>query len=141
MLVTASVVSVLCFVSVWLFVTPQLVSSGVIEPGPFFELMVVLPMPIGLGAALVGAATGVIVLVRRTAQVRVPPLLMTLGQLTTVVLAVAIVLWALEFGSTGWELTALPVSLMLGQVLVALGLATDVVRRRRRVREQGALGG
>ncbi|MGW0042276.1 hypothetical protein [Rhodococcus sp. NPDC003348] len=139
MLVTASVVSVLCFVSVWLYVMPQLVSSGVIEPGPFFELMVVLPTPIGLVAALVGAVAGVIVLVRGTARVWVPPLLMTLGQLTTLVLAVAIVVWALQFGSTGWELIALPVSLMLGQVLVAVGLIAE--RRRRRVREQGVLGG
>ncbi|MFC4604426.1 hypothetical protein [Rhodococcus kronopolitis] len=141
MLMTASAVSVLCFVSVWLYVMPQLASSGVIEPGPFFELMVVFPTLIGLMAAAVGAVAGVVVLLRGTARVWVPPLLMGLGQLTTLVLAVAIVVWALQFGSTGWELIALPASLMLGQVLVAVGLVTDVVRRRRGVRAQGALGG
>ncbi|UPW04838.1 hypothetical protein M1C57_01780 [Rhodococcus pyridinivorans] len=47
---------------------------------------------------------------------------MTVGQLTTIVLGVAIVVWALNFGTTGWELLALPLALIGGQVLVAVGL-------------------
>lgn len=123
-LTTASVVSALCAASVWLFAAPQLVSSGAVEPGPFFELMVVLPTPVGLAAALVGMPAGVVVLMRRRAPAWIAPLLMTVGQAVTVVLAAGIVVWALEFGSTGWELIMLPTSLMLGQLVVAAGLVT-----------------
>ncbi|EID78163.1 hypothetical protein W59_20193 [Rhodococcus opacus RKJ300 = JCM 13270] len=35
------------------------------------------------------------------------------------------------YGSTGWELLILPASLMLGQVVVASGLISAVVTRRR----------
>ncbi|GAB2664729.1 hypothetical protein ABI214_09495 [Prescottella soli] len=132
-LTAASAVSVLCTVSVWLFVVPQLVSTGMVEPGPLFELMVVLPTPIGLIAALVGAAAGLFGLVRRGVRVDIARLLMALGQIATVVLAVVIIVWALEFGSTGWELMALPASLLLGQIVVAAGLFTGASVRLRRV--------
>lgn len=135
-LVTASVVSVLCAASVLLFVAPQLVNSGMVEPGPFFELMVVLPTPIGLVAALVGAVTGLAVLVRRRRQTGTGVLLMALGQWVTVGLAVWIVVWALGFGTTGWELLALPSSLLVGQLVVGAGLLTNVVTGRRRLRAQ-----
>ena len=47
---------------------------------------------------------------------------MALGQVTTVALAAAILVWAFGFASTGWELIALPAALMVGQVMVAAGL-------------------
>lgn len=47
---------------------------------------------------------------------------MTIGQVTTVVLALVIVVWAFGFASTGWELLLLPTALMVGQVIVAAGL-------------------
>lgn len=65
-LTRTSVVSVLCGASVWLFVAPQLVTGGMIEPGPFIGLMVVFPTPVGLVAALIGAVAGAISLTRRT---------------------------------------------------------------------------
>ncbi|WP_458682810.1 hypothetical protein [Prescottella equi] len=134
-LATASVVSVLCAASVWLFVAPQLVSSGMVEPGPLIGLMVVLPTLIGLVAALAGAVAGMVVLVRRRRRrAGVGPLLMTLGQFVTVGLGVWIVVWAFGFGTTGWELIALPSSLLVGQLIVAAGLLTTVVARRRRLR-------
>lgn len=46
-LTIVSVVSVLCAVSVWLFVVPQLVGTGMVEPGPLLGLMVLLPTPVG----------------------------------------------------------------------------------------------
>lgn len=133
-LATASVVSVLCAASVWLFVAPQLVSSGMVEPGPLIGLMVVLPTPIGLIAALVGVVAGVVLLVRRRRHTGVGPLLTTFGQFVTVGLAVWIVVWAFGFGTTGWELIALPSSLLVGQLIVAAGLLTTVVTGRRRMR-------
>lgn len=133
-LATASVVSVLCAASVWLFVAPQLVSSGMVEPGPLIGLMVVLPTPIGLIAALVGVVAGIVLVVRRRRQAGVGPLLMTLGQFVTVGLAVWIVVWAFGFGTTGWELIALPSSLLVGQLVVAAGLLAAVVAGRRRSR-------
>ncbi|ONM48074.1 hypothetical protein [Nocardia donostiensis] len=136
-LATTSVVSVLCTASVLLFTAPQLVTTGVIEPGPYFELMVVLPTPVGLAAALVGAIAGTIGftigLVRRVDRAWAGTL-MALGHVITCVLAIAIVVWSQKYGSTGWELLFLPASLMLGQILVAAGLITAVVSRRRGTR-------
>ncbi|MCA1008238.1 hypothetical protein LCL87_21225 [Rhodococcus hoagii] len=137
-LASASVVSVLCGVSVWLFVAPQLVSSGMVEPGPLIGLMVVIPTPIGLIAALAGAVAGIVLLVRRRRQAGVGALLMTLGQFVTVGLGVWIVVWAFGFGTTGWELIALPSSLLVGQLVVGAGLLTTVVTGRRRLRARRA---
>ena len=129
-LTSVSVVSVLCGVSVWLFVVPQLVGTGMVEPGPLLGPMVLLPTPVGLIAALVGTVAGTIGLVRRT-DLRWAWALMTLGQVLTWILAIAIVVWSQAYGSTGWELLILPASLMLGQVVVASGLISAMVTRRR----------
>ncbi|WP_305093636.1 hypothetical protein [Prescottella sp. R16] len=128
---SASIVSLLCAASVWLFVAPQLIRSGVVEPGPFFELMVVLPTPIGLIAAVVGAVAGLVVLVRRRVPLWPGPLLLALGQLVTVGLGIAILVWALAFPTTGWELLVLPAAVMLGQMIVAAGFVAARLRRRR----------
>nr|WP_240945621.1 hypothetical protein [Rhodococcus sp. HNM0569] len=118
-----------------MFVLPQLVGSGLIEPGPLVGVMVVLPTPIGWVAASVGAVAGVVVLARRTRRrAWLPLLLMTIGHCATLLLVLAIVVWAFAFASTGWELITLPASLMLGQLPVALGLVWDVILRRRGVR-------
>ncbi|WP_420881540.1 hypothetical protein [Rhodococcus sp. (in: high G+C Gram-positive bacteria)] len=61
---------------------------------------------------------------------------MALGQWVTVGLAVWIVVWALGFGTTGWELLALPSSLLVGQLVVGAGWLTTVVSGRRRLRAQ-----
>ncbi|WP_246098215.1 hypothetical protein [Rhodococcus spelaei] len=61
---------------------------------------------------------------------------MTLGQALTWILAILIAVWALNFGSTGWELLLLPASLMLGQVVVASGLVLTMVGRRREMRPE-----
>jgi hypothetical protein len=129
---SASVVSVLCAVSVWLFVVPQLVTTGIIEPGPLLGLMVLLPTPVGLIAPLVGAVAGTIGLVRRADRTWAGAL-MTLGQALTWILAIVIVVWSQAYGSTGWELLILPASLMLGQVVVASGLISAKVSRRRAI--------
>ncbi|NKS97951.1 hypothetical protein GS498_13230 [Rhodococcus hoagii] len=77
---------------------------------------------------------GIVLVVRRRRQAGVGPLLMTLGQFVTVGLAVWIVVWAFGFGTTGWELIALPSSLLVGQLVVAAGLLAAVVAGRRRSR-------
>lgn len=134
-LTLTSVVSVLCAVSVWLFVAPQVVMNGIVELGPFFELMVVLPVPVGLICALVGVVAGTIALVRQANRTR-SAILMTVGQVLTWVMAIVIAVWAQALGSTGWELLVLSASLMLGQIAVAVGL---IVRARARPRSQGVL--
>jgi len=92
--------------------------------------MVLLPTPVGLIAALVGAVAGTIGLVRRPDRTWAGAL-MTLGQAVTWILAIVIVVWSQAYGSTGWELLILPASLMLGQVVVASGLISAMVSRRR----------
>jgi len=131
MLTSVSVVSVLCAASVWLYTAPQLISSGVVEVGGLVELMVVLPTLVGLVCSLMGAIAGVLgaLFLRDRA---LPAILMTVGQVLTMAVAVTIVVWALAFASTGWELIVLPTSLMLGQIVVAAGLILG--RRRRAVR-------
>lgn len=59
-----------------------------------------------------------------------PASLMTGGHLLTLALGVAIAYWALNFGTTGWELLLLPAALMIGQIVVAAGLI--LARRQRR---------
>ncbi|MFD6858195.1 hypothetical protein ACFWCF_12780 [Rhodococcus sp. NPDC060090] len=104
-----------------LFVVPQLVASGVVEVGGSVKFMVVLPTLIGLPCSLIGATVGVAGLLRRRTH-GLETVLMTIGQVTTVVLALVIAVWAFGFASTGWELLFLPTSLMVGQVIVAAGL-------------------
>lgn len=117
----ASIISVLCTVPILLFVVPQLLLSGVVEVSGSVEYMMVLPTLIGLPCAFTASIVGTAcVLQRRTRTVA--SVLMTVGQLTTVGLGAAIILWALNFGTTGWELLALPLALIGGQILVAVGL-------------------
>ena len=96
--------------------------SGVVEASGSVEYMVVLPTLIGLPSALAASIVGTAcVLQRRTRTVA--SVLMTIGQWSTIVLGAAIVVWALNFGTTGWELLALPSALIGGQILVVVGLS------------------
>lgn len=102
-----------------------------------FGLMVVFPTLLGLPAALVGAVAGVVVIARRVGRGWPGPT-MAAGQLLTWALAAAVIVWALWFPSTGWELIALPYALMLGQLVVAAGLAAVVIRQLRGAPRQSA---
>lgn len=124
-----STATVLCTVPLWLYVVPQLLVAGVVEVGSSIEIMVVFPTIAGLALALIAMIVGVAGLALRSVRDR-PGILMVLGQLTTVASAIAIVVWALAFASTGWELLLLPMSLMLGQLVVAAGVV-DAHRRGR----------
>lgn len=119
-----SVVTVICAVAQWLYVVWQLVTNGEIEVGgQMFEMSIVSSVLVGSVAALLGAVVGGVVLTRPSGR-GLPSTLMAIGQIATVLLAVAIVVWAIGFGTTGWELLLLPASLMFGQILVAVGLFT-----------------
>ncbi|MCF8784289.1 hypothetical protein [Rhodococcus ruber] len=117
----ASILSVLCTAPILLYVVPQLLLSGVVGVSGSVEYMVVLPTLIGLPCAFTASIFGTAcVLQRRTRTVA--SVLMTAGQWSTIALGAAIVVWALGFGTTGWELLALPFALIGGQILVAVGL-------------------
>lgn len=117
----ASILSVLCTAPILLYVVPPLLVSGVVEVSGSVEYMVVLPTLIGLPCAFTASIVGTAcVLQRRTRTVA--SVLVTAGQLSTIALGAAIVVWALNFGTTGWELLALPLALIGGQILVAVGL-------------------
>lgn len=136
-LTIASAVSVLCTLSIWLFTVPPLVRNGQVDVDAGFELMVVFPTLLGLPASLVGAVAGGVVLIRHTSRGWPGPT-MAAGQLLTWSLAAAIIVWAMAFATSGWELLALPFALMLGQLVVAAGLAAVVVRRLRGAPRQTA---
>ena len=108
-----SVVSVLCTVPMWVIAVPQLVFSRVVDVGPYTGLVLGLPTLIGLPCAVAGVIAGSVCLVEQRAR-NWAAKLMTLGQVATVALAAAIVVWALGYASTGWELLALPTSPMVG---------------------------
>ena len=131
-LLTTSAVTAICAILIWLYVVPQLVTTGVVQTGPLLETMVLLPTLVGLPMSLIGAMTGLTTLRRRTRLATC--VLMTSGHVLTIAIAVAIVVWAVGFGSTGWELIALPASLAGGQILVSAGIFTAVVQRRRLAR-------
>ncbi|MFI6756089.1 hypothetical protein ACIBF4_13890 [Rhodococcus coprophilus] len=122
MLRTVSIISVLCTVAILIYVVPQLAVSGVVEVGGRgLELLVVLPTLVGLPCSFAGAIVGTACVLRRRTR-GTATVLMALGQVITVALAAAIVVWAFGFASTGWELVALPTALMVGQVMVVAGL-------------------
>lgn len=121
MLRTVSIISVLCTVPIWLFAVPQLVFAGVVEVGGGIEIMVVFPTLLGIPISFAGAIAGAVCIIQR--RLRGWAMILTaVGQMTTIALAAAIIVWALAFASTGWELIALPSALMLGQAIVAVGL-------------------
>ena len=119
----------MCATLIWVYVAPQLMTTGVVETGPLFETMVLLPTLVGLPMSLIGMVTGLSPLCRRSRLAAF--VLMTIGHSLTIAIAVAIVVWAVGFGSTGWELITLPMSLACGQILASAGIVAAVVQRRR----------
>lgn len=120
----ASLISVLCTALILVFMVPPLLASGVVEVGGnVFELMVVLPTLIGLPCALIGAIVGIACIAQRRTRTAAS-IVVTAGQLITTALGAAITVWALNFGTTGWELLLLPFALIVGQIVVAAGLVT-----------------
>ncbi|MDG3011809.1 hypothetical protein G4X40_16815 [Rhodococcus sp. D2-41] len=126
----AAVVSVVCGAAVWLYVAPQLVSTGLVEAGELLGLLIVVPTPVGLLASLVGVVAGVVGIARGTDRSWTGAL-MTVGQIVTWAVVALVVAWSRADDATGWELLALPASLMVGQVLVVAGLIAGRVWRRR----------
>lgn len=124
-----SVVTSMCAILIWVYVAPQMVTTGVVETGQLFEIMVLLPTLVGLPTSSIGMVTGLSTLCRGSRSAAF--VLMTSGQVLTIAIAVAIVVWAVGFGSTGWELIALPMSLACGQILVFAGIVAAGVQRRR----------
>ncbi|ORI17045.1 hypothetical protein [Rhodococcus sp. 1168] len=116
---------------VLLYCAPQLVVSGVIEPGPLFEIMVVFPTVVGVVASLIGAIAGAVALPRVVRAGQYATSAMAAGQIITCTIAFAIVLWAGYFATTGWELLMLPLALFIGQAVVAGGLVSRLRQLRR----------
>ncbi|CCQ16347.1 putative uncharacterized protein [Rhodococcus sp. AW25M09] len=123
-----SIVTVVCALLIWAYVAPQLISTGVIETGPLMEIMVLVPTLVGIPSSAIGAVTGLFTV--GSGQNIAAKTAMTGGHIVTVAIAVAVVVWALGFGSTGWELIVLPISLALGQIVVLAGIITVFVQRR-----------
>lgn len=127
----AAAVSVVCGAAVWLYAAPQLVSTGFVEAGELLGLLIVVPTPVGLMASLVGVVAGVVGIARGTDRSWTGAVV-TVGQIITWVVVALVVAWSRADDATGWELLALPASLMVGQVLVAAGLIAARLRGRRR---------
>ncbi|GAC66546.1 hypothetical protein [Gordonia soli] len=127
----ASVVTVVCaaLVSGWSVTSSFL--NGVVQVGgsPWFEWLVVIPTIIGLPVAL-GAAVSVPFLWGRRRLTRAGDVVIALGQVLTITLA-ALAVFALNLpGATGWELLLLGPAFVVGQLIVAVGLARGILARR-----------
>jgi len=116
-----SIITVMCTASILLFVVISLLSSGAVGVSNSAEYMVVFPTVVGLPCAFAASIIGIAATVQRRTRAAAS-ILLTLGQFTTVALGAAIIVWALNFGTTGWELVFLPAALLGGQILVAVGL-------------------
>ncbi len=81
---------------------------------------------VGLIAAVLGISASGFIRTGPTRHIRV----LTGSHAFSIVLAGAVALWAFGFPRTGWELLALPGSIMIGQ-LPAIGvLAAELLQRR-----------
>ncbi|OZE42163.1 hypothetical protein CH259_01920 [Rhodococcus sp. 05-2254-4] len=107
----------------------QLASIGVIEPGPLFEIMVVLPAVVAIVTSLLGAVVGLGVLVRPSKR-KPPFVLMAVGHIAASAGVFAVVIWSTRATASGWDLLLLPAPVLLGQLVVLAGLGVLVFRRR-----------
>ncbi|OZC79419.1 hypothetical protein CH251_00490 [Rhodococcus sp. 06-462-5] len=129
-LVGISTISVVCSASITLYAAAQLATIGIIETGPLFEIMVVLPAVAAIVTSLLGALVGLGVLVRSSTR-RLPCVLMAVGHLAASVGVVAVVLWATRPSASGWDLLFLPAPVVLGQLVVLAGLGVLIRLRQR----------
>lgn len=119
--------STLCFGLVTAYVLASLAATGLIEVGgPGFEVLFVFPGLVGLPAVAVGALTAL--MVRGTWMGR--------GQLLSLGLPLVLGAGLVVSGvaTTGWELVLVPVAMLPGQVVAAVGLWRHRRDRRHRLR-------
>ena len=129
-LVGISTISVVCSASITLYSAAQLATIGIIETGPLFEIMVVLPAVAAIVTSLLGALVGLGVLVRSSTR-KLPIVLMAVGHLAAGVGVVAVVLSATRPSASGWDLLFLPAPVVLGQLVVLAGLGMLIRLRQR----------
>lgn len=129
-LVGISTISVVCSASIALYAAVQLASIGVIEPGPLFEIMVVLPAVVAVVTSILGVLVGLGVLVRSSTR-KLHFVLMAVGHLAASVGVVAVVIWSTREAASGWDLLLLPAPVVLGQLIVLAGLGLLLLRHRR----------
>ncbi|RMB77919.1 hypothetical protein AYK61_17125 [Rhodococcus sp. SBT000017] len=129
-LVGISTISVACSASIALYAAAQLATIGIIETGPLFEIMVVLPAVIAIVTSILGALVGLGMLVRSSTR-KLPFVLMAIGHLATTVGVVAVVIWSTRPSASGWDLLLLPAPVVLGQLVVLAGLGVLILLRSR----------
>ena len=128
-LVGLSTISVVCSASIVLYAAAHLATTGIIETGPFFEIMVVLPAVAAVVTSLLGALVGLGTLIRRSSR-NSPFVLMTVGHVAASAGVAAVVIWSTRATASGWELLLVPVPILLGQLAVVAGLGVLMFRRR-----------
>lgn len=127
-LVGISTISVVCSASIAFYAAVQLAFIGVIEPGPLFEIMVVLPAVVAVATSLLGAVVGLGVLVRPSTR-KLPFGLMAIGHIAASAGVAAVVVWSTRAAASGWDLLLLPAPVLLGQLVVLAGLGVLIFRR------------
>lgn len=130
-----SAVSVFCTMLICGYMLPPIAVQGHVDVDSGFQTFVVLPTLLAIPVSLVGVIAGMAVLWMPASRRNGPLVCAVVGQIITWALVAAIVVWAVAFPSTGWELITLPFAFIVGQTIVAIGLGL-VVRRYRRTPRQ-----
>lgn len=126
-----SAISVACTALICVYVVPSILVQGQVDVDAGFQLFVIYPTLVAVPVSLVGALFGLSGLFGlRASEYRrnVPFVIAVAGQVVTWVGIAAVIVWAVGYGSTGWELLMLPFSLVVGQVIV--GVALVILLRR-----------
>lgn len=125
-LVGCSYVSVVCALLIAGWVLPQLVTTGYISVGgsPAFEPLFVYPGLVGFVVCVMAAAASLILFVRRRLTSGGHRLIAA-GQVATVALFAACIASLWLPSATGWELVALPGTMLIGQTAVGAGLVVS----------------
>lgn len=138
-LLAGSWVTVICALLTALWSVPQFLVAGTVTPSihPLFPVLFLFPAQIGVPVSLLVALNSAMLALRRR-LITVPRVLMGGGQILTVVLLGICALLLLLPTAFGREFIVMALAFQIGQVVVAIGLAMFVWKRRRRRRASEA---
>ena len=135
-LVGGSWITVICALLTALWSVPQYLLDGTValSAHPLFVVLFLFPAQIGVPVCLLVALNSLLMAFRRQLTTN-PRRFLAGGQLITVVLLGICAVLLISPFTFGLEFIVMALAFQIGQVIVALGLAMHLLRRRRHQRE------
>ncbi|MGX1597471.1 hypothetical protein ACWIDS_10465 [Dietzia maris] len=135
-LVGGSWISVICALLTALWSVPQFLFEGTVtfSSHPLFVVLFLFPAQIGVPVCLLVALNSLLMAFRRQLTTN-PRRFLAGGQLITVVLLGICAALLISPTTFGREFIVMALAFQIGQVVVAVGLALHLLRRRRHQRE------